>query len=125
MAAWQVRAVLAHMDARLAEPLTLDALARVAGVSRFHFSRCFRNAVGEPPLRHLARMRIAAACRLLRDSPAPVAEVAQAVGYRSPQAFARAFERNCGCTPSAYRTGDRAAGAARDAQNDPLASRSI
>jgi AraC family transcriptional regulator len=103
IAPWQLRAALAHMHAHLGDPVTLEDLAATAGVSVFHFSRGFRNAVGEPPLRHLARLRIIEACRLLAQTDRPVGAIARSVGYRSPQAFARAFERHCGCTPRAYR----------------------
>lgn len=103
IAPWQARAAIAHMEANLARPVTLGELAAAAGVSIFHFSRGFRNAVGEPPLRHLARLRIREACRLLAETGAPVAQIAATVGYRSPQAFARAFERLCGCPPTTWR----------------------
>lgn len=103
IAPWQVRAAIAHMQANLARPITLGELAAVAGISVFHFSRGFRNAIGEPPLRHLTRLRIREACHLLASTAQPVGTIALAVGYRSPQAFARAFERLCGCTPSAHR----------------------
>ena len=103
IAPWQARAAIAHMQAHLAEPVTLGELAAAAGVSPFHFSRGFRNAIGEPPLRHLARLRIRTACHLLSETDAPVARIAAEVGYRSPQAFARAFERLCGCPPSTWR----------------------
>lgn len=105
IAPWQLRAALAHMHAHLGDPVTLEDLAAIAGVSVFHFSRGFRNAVGEPPLRHLARLRITEACRLLAQTDRPVGAIARSVGYRSPQAFARAFERHCRCTPRAHRAG--------------------
>lgn len=107
IAPWQLRAALAHMQAHLGDPVTLEDLAALAGISAFHFSRGFRNALGEPPLRHLARLRIAEACRQLAQTDRPVATIARSVGYRSPQAFARAFERHCGCTPRAHRAGCR------------------
>jgi len=103
IAPWQLRATLAHMQAHLGDPVSLEQLAAIAGLSAFHFSRGFRNAMGEPPLRHLARLRISEACRLLAQTDRPVGVIARSVGYRSPQAFARAFERRCGCTPRAHR----------------------
>lgn len=105
IAPWQVRVAVAHMQARLGETVTLAELAALAGISVFHFSRGFRNATGEPPLRHLARLRVREACRLLKTTALPVGTVARMVGYRSPQAFARAFERQCGCTPRGWRSG--------------------
>jgi len=103
IAPWQIRAAITHMHTNLARTVTLAELAALADISVFHFSRGFRNAMGEPPLRHLTRMRIREACRLLASTDRPVAAIASVVGYRSPQAFARAFERLCGCTPRAHR----------------------
>lgn len=120
IAPWQARAAIAHMQAHLAGPVTLAELAAAAGVSVFHFSRGFRNAVGEPPLRHLARLRIRTACRLLSETDAPVARIAAQVGYLSPQAFARAFERLCGCPPSTWRArGSDASGCCEDGLAEP------
>ncbi len=98
--------VRAHLDAHLAEPLDLESLARVACLSPCHFHRVFRGLTGEGVGEHLRRLRLERGALLLRHSPRDVTEVALAVGYESPAAFARAFERLFGASPSGWRKRD-------------------
>ena len=83
-------------------PWTVEALGREAGLGRSAFASRFRAAVGEPPMQHLARWRAYRAARLLR-ADATLAEAAEAVGYASEAAFARAFKRWTGRSPGAVR----------------------
>ena len=99
----RLRRVLSFAEQRLAEPLALADLAKVAGLSRFHFSRAFRNATGEPPLAYLTRQRVEAAKRLLRETDLPMTEVARRSGHTSPSQFATSFRRRTGQTPSHFR----------------------
>ena len=99
----RLRRVLDYMEASLALPVSLAALAEVAGLSRFHFSRAFRSAMGEPPLAYLARRRLETAKRMLRTSETPLREVARLSGFNSPSRFADRFRRHMGVTPSDYR----------------------
>ena len=59
-----------HIDRNYAEPLDLDALASVAGVSKFHFVRCFEATYGDTPMRYVTRRRIERAQDLLRAGTA-------------------------------------------------------
>ena len=99
----RLRRVLDHMEASLAEPVSLASLAEVAGLSRFHFNRAFRAAMGEPPLAYLGRRRLEAAKRLLRTGDQPLRDVASLSGFTSPSRFAEQFRRHTGVTPSDYR----------------------
>lgn len=95
--------VLDYMAAHLAEPLTLDRLAKEAGVSKFHFSRLFRERTGETPHGRLMRLRLARAATLLADTDLRVEQVAEACGFRRATHFATAFARCHGASPRAYR----------------------
>ncbi len=95
---------LHRMHSDPAEPWTVDRLAAEIGVARATFIRRFTRLVGEPPLTYLTRWRMITAARLLRRDRAPLAAVARAVGYRSEFAFAKAFKREYGIAPGAYRT---------------------
>jgi AraC-like DNA-binding protein len=95
---------LALLHARPAEAWTLDGLAREVAVSRSVLAERFAHLVGCPPLRYLARWRMQRAARMLRGG-ARVAEAADAVGYASEAAFSRAFRRETGIPPSAWRAG--------------------
>jgi AraC family transcriptional regulator len=94
-----------HIAAAGAAPPTLDALAAVSCLSKFHLVRLFRVAFGCTPMRYAEACRIARADPLLRDTRLTVAEIAATVGYDSQSAFARAFRRHRGVTPRAFRSG--------------------
>ena len=82
---------------------TLDELAAVGCLSKFHLVRLFRAAFGCTPMRYAEACRIARAVPLLWRTRLTVTEVAAAVGYDSPSAFIRAFRRQHGVTPRVFR----------------------
>jgi AraC-like DNA-binding protein len=90
-------------DARYAEPLDVDDLARAAGLSRAHFSREFRRAFGESPHQYLLTRRLERAAALLRTTDWSVAEICLSVGLRSIGSFTTSFGRMYGASPTAYR----------------------
>ncbi len=95
----RISAAVALMESRYAEPLGVDDLSRTAGISRAHFSRRFREALGLSPYQYLQRVRIDRARELLGRGHG-VTEAALSVGYRDLGRFARAFRRQVGCAPS-------------------------
>jgi AraC-like DNA-binding protein len=90
-------------DARYAEPLGVDDLARAAGLSRAHFSREFRRAFGESPHAYLLTRRLERAAALLRGTDRSVAQICVAVGLSSVGSFTTSFTRTFGMSPTAYR----------------------
>jgi AraC-like DNA-binding protein len=92
-----------HVDHNYREPLVLDELARVAGVSKYHFARSFEAAYGETPMRYLTRRRIERAQDLLRVANLTVTEVCMAVGFASLGSFSARFRQLVGESPTAYR----------------------
>lgn len=78
-------------------------LARRAGLSRSVFYDRFTDRVGEPPAAYLLRWRMTLARQALRDPRLPIAVVAERVGYGSEAAFNRAFKREVGVPPAAWR----------------------
>ncbi len=88
---------------RLGEPTTLAELARHAFMSPRTFTRRFGEAAGISPMAWLARRRIEASLALLEESDQPVEEVAAAVGFTTTAAFRKAFRRQVGLAPGAYR----------------------
>jgi AraC family transcriptional regulator len=88
----------------LDDALDLEALARHAALSPFHFHRVFRGLVGETPLELHRRLRLERAALALCEGPTPgVTEIAFAAGYDSHEAFTRAFRQHYGAPPSAFR----------------------
>jgi AraC-like DNA-binding protein len=92
-----------HIDRRYAEPLDLDQLAAVAGVSKFHLVRAFRATYAETPIRYLTRRRIERAQDLLRSANLTVTEICMMIGYASLGSFSSRFTRLVGESPAAYR----------------------
>ncbi|EJN11674.1 DNA-binding domain-containing protein, AraC-type [Bradyrhizobium sp. YR681] len=83
--------------------VSLSALASDAGLSRFHFCRAFKESTGLSPHAWLRQHRLEQAMNLLRDSDESVVSVAAALGYSSQTAFAAAFKKLTGETPSDWR----------------------
>jgi transcriptional regulator GlxA family with amidase domain len=90
-------------DARFAEPLDVDDLARAAGLSRAHFSREFRRAFGESPHAYLLTRRLERAASMLRTTDRSVADICFSVGLASVGSFTSSFTRAYGMPPTAYR----------------------
>jgi len=93
--------VIEHLRAHLAERITLDELAAVAGLSPFHFLRQFKRAHHATPQQMLMAWRLFEAKRLLAASEAP-AQVAAAVGLADQAHLTRAFANRYGVTPARY-----------------------
>jgi AraC-like DNA-binding protein len=91
------------VDARYAEQLTVDELARAAGLSRAHFSREFRRAFGESPHAYLLTRRLERAAALLRNTDRSVADICFSVGLQSLGSFTTSFTRTYGRSPTSYR----------------------
>lgn len=83
--------------------VSLDALASDAGLSRFHFCRAFKESTGLSPHAWLRQHRLEQAINMLRDSDESVVSIAAALGYSSQTAFAAAFKKLTGETPSDWR----------------------
>ena len=90
------------MDREYALPVRSERLAAVAGVSKYHFIRCFRATYGITPSAYLAERRIERAQDLLRSSNLTVTEVCHLVGYSSLGSFSVKFRQLVGVSPSAY-----------------------
>jgi AraC family transcriptional regulator of adaptative response / methylphosphotriester-DNA alkyltransferase methyltransferase len=90
-----------------ASDLSLDDIARRVASSRRQLQRAY-NEIGRTTFRdHLTEVRMKVAARLLVERDVTVREVANAVGYRQPAQFAKAFRRQHGVSPSEYRAANR------------------
>jgi AraC-like DNA-binding protein len=90
-------------DGRYFDPLTVDDLARAAGLSRAHFSREFRRVFGEAPHAYVLGRRLERAAALLRQTDRTITEICFAVGLKSIGSFTTSFTRVLGLSPTAYR----------------------
>ncbi len=87
----------------IARPIYLDDLARVAGVSRYHFNRQFRRAAGMPPMRFVRELRVDAARAHLLNTDLPLREIAPLVGFADEFQLSRVFREITGHPPASVR----------------------
>ncbi|RKP53058.1 AraC family transcriptional regulator [Cohnella endophytica] len=106
--------LLAYMESRLSEPLTLSHLAEISLWSERHLQRLFLRHASQPFHRYLQSLRVERSRELLRSTSLAIGSIAEAVGYKDIASFISVFKRNAGQTPSAYR---KAAGAALEAMD--------
>lgn len=120
-----VEKAVEHVLAGLDGALDLEGLARLAGLSPFHFHRIFRGMVGETPLELHRRLRLERAAWALLHSEQPVTRIAFEAGYETHESFTRAFRKHYDCSPSEFRLGrDAAARTCSPAYRVELAARS-
>jgi AraC family transcriptional regulator len=91
------------IESNSARPVTLDEVAEVSGLSRFHLSRTFSVIVGRSPTAYLRARRLTEAARSLADGAPDILSVALDAGYGSHEAFTRAFRDQFGATPEEVR----------------------
>jgi len=99
----RLRKVEDFMRENLASAVSLEDLAREAGVSRFHLLRLYKKLYGQTPLQRLTFLRMEEAKSLLKGRNEAIPTIAARCGYENPSHFATAFRRVVGVTPSSYR----------------------
>jgi AraC-like DNA-binding protein len=99
----QIGRVMAELHRQPQRPWSLEAMARIAGLSRSRFSERFNQLVGAAPIQYLTRIRMHRAAEHLQFENLSVAELAERFGYDSESAFARAFKRHMGVSPGSVR----------------------
>jgi transcriptional regulator GlxA family with amidase domain len=96
-----------RMDAASEEDWPVERLASVSGVSEAHFARSFKDAFGVPPHRYLLARRIERAKALLRDTDAPIIDIAFQTGWNSLGTFGRIFRDITGESPTELRAREK------------------
>lgn len=103
LGAASLRRIKELVDAKMADDLTLDELARSVELSTAHFARMFRKSIGETPHQFVLRHKVERAKAMLRVPNARVLDVALACGFKTQQHFAQVFRNVCGVSPTDYR----------------------
>lgn len=93
----------AHIQRHAARPLQVADLARIADLSVARLHARFMAECGQTPMDYLRSRRLHMALKLLRETPLPVGEIAERVGYASQSAFSAAMLREFGASPGALR----------------------
>jgi len=95
--------VLDHIEANLEGDLTIDSIASVACLSRYHFSHAFKKAMGQSPHRYVSARRLERAKALLLHGDRPLIDIALSLSFSSQANFTRAFTKVTGQAPGQYR----------------------
>jgi transcriptional regulator GlxA family with amidase domain len=103
LAPWQVRRVLAHIEAHLSSPIRNKDLAAIARLSTFHFNVAFRNSVGDSPHGYLIRRRVERAQGLMLSTDRSLSDIAIECGLADQSHLTRLFRRIVGESPAAWR----------------------
>ena len=101
----EIAATLRRLETAYAEPLSPSELARFAKLPAARFARIIKRIFGVTPIQLIAKTRIAAASRLLRETDRTIAEIAQDCGFSDHSAFTRAFRAITSMTPTQFRAG--------------------
>ena len=103
LATWQVKRVMAYIDANLSSILHSKDLADLVNLSVSHFCRAFKASVGIPPWEYITRRRVDRARELMRSTHEPLSQVALSCGLSDQSSFCRVFRRVIGQSPSEWR----------------------
>jgi len=98
-----VERVISTFRERLDEDISLEEMASVAYMSRYHFNRTFRQVTGLPPCRFLTKLRVEAATQMLLNTDSSVTDICLEVGYTSLGTFVRRFSDLLGISPMRLR----------------------
>lgn len=98
-----VARAVAHIREHLDEPLRVDALAELCGLSAYQFEQRMKKIFQLTAGQFINKTRLDTACRLLEDEDRPIVEIACACGFSDQSAFTRQFKATTGLTPSEYR----------------------
>lgn len=99
----QIQKSIEFMRDNLQQDLTLAEIARSVNMSKYHFAKSFRQAMGISPHRYLTDLRIARARQLLTNISISIEEVAYSVGFTDRSHFSTQFLNTVGTTPGRYR----------------------
>lgn len=99
----QMKRVIEYIQAHLAEPISLETLARQIGYSAYHFALLFRETTGVTPHQFVLSKRLERARYLLAQTDLPLSQVTLEVGFQSQSHFTHTFKSHLGVTPRQYR----------------------
>ncbi|WP_245323648.1 helix-turn-helix domain-containing protein [Bradyrhizobium shewense] len=99
----RLQRVLDYIETNLEGDLTLDLMASIACLSRYHFARAFKQAVGQSPHRYVSARRLDRAKALLMQGDRSLVDIALALSFSDQASFTRAFRQATGQAPGQYR----------------------
>ena len=104
---FELESIHAYMMENLEQTVSLDALAAVANMSKYHFSSRYKALTGYSPIKHFLNMKMEHACNLLDSTDLGVGAIAGKLGYDDSLYFSRLFRKTIGLSPRRYRASQR------------------
>ena len=101
----QLMIILDYIEANLDQEIKLANLAELLGMSQFHFSHLFKQAMGLSPYQYLLKQRVEKAKHLLKQTDRLIADIALECGFNSHSHLSKQFRQFTGMTPKAFRSG--------------------
>lgn len=98
-----VKRAVQYIETHLSQPISVDTLCHLSGISRKYFVQLFGKETGKTVKQYLAQARCESAAELLRNSQLPVHEISSYVGYEDSNYFTKVFKRVMGVSPQEYR----------------------
>lgn len=103
LAPWRLKQITELMERQMSEGVSVDELAKIAGLSTHYFLRAFTASTGQTPHQWLSLKRIEHAKKLLGGTSLPITDISMDLGFSSPAHFSGRFRQMVGVTPSAWR----------------------
>ncbi len=103
LAGHALNSVTSYIEDNVHRRISLDELAAVAGVSRYHFARVFKASTSLSPMAYVERTRIHRAQEIIRTTNLPLSQIAQLLGFADQAHFGRRFKAHLGSAPGIYR----------------------
>ncbi len=100
---FDIDAVERLMRNNLHQELSLDTMAHYSQLSKFHFSKKFKELTDTSPIQHFINMKIQQACFQLDNTSQTIKEIGESLGYCDPYYFSRLFKESVGMSPKQYR----------------------
>ncbi len=99
----RLKQMLTYIRGSYSEELTVEKIAQSASISKSECLRCFRDGIGQTPMRYVNQFRLRAAAECLRTTDWPIGEIAAQCGFTEMGYFAACFRKQYGMTPGSYR----------------------
>ncbi len=96
--------LLEYLQSHYAESITLEEISKKAGLSKFYFTKIFKQHTGQTFYEYISFLRIQAAEALLKDTTVSVSDIAASCGYANVSSFSRVFRKYRECSPLEYRS---------------------